>query len=76
MFGIILTSTAEVLLWATGKAAYGLYYGTKYLIYGHQKTENEILKEELDELKTEIRRLSTSINGEDKENEEGFVVVK
>ena len=76
MLGFILTNSAELVLWTATKTVTGLYYGTKYLIYGNQKTESEVLKEELDEVKVELRRLRESISGADKENEDGFIVVK
>ena len=48
-----LEITAGVAWWLTNKTASGIYYGTKYLMYGPELTEEQIKEIEIIELDCE-----------------------
>jgi hypothetical protein len=60
-----LDITSGVLWWVFKNTTYGIYSGTKYMIYGSEETEKDedkketdkILLEELKQIKTELKQI-------------------
>ena len=71
VLGLLLTSAGEVAIWTVRKTIFGVYYGTKYLFYGHQKSETELLREEIDELKDTIKELTVIIKNDGQKDADG-----
>jgi hypothetical protein len=69
-----LDVTTGVIWWTIKKTSYGIYYGTKYVIYGsteenEEENNNEILMEEIRNLKEEILDLKNNFKNENDSNE-------
>lgn len=67
---MVLLTLAELSIQITWWTLKGAYNVGKYLIYGPQKTEQEKMREQINELKSQIDMLKNR-DGDDKEENDG-----